>query len=167
MEIIVLWLFLSLIAGYIAANKGRSGAGFFLLSLFLSPLIGIIVALVISSNDNRQQHKCPFCAESVKSEAIVCPHCGADISASSRLSKGDLKTSDDEINQLNKQGSTQLMMASSKGNIDEIIELLNQGADPRVTDRNGMTAKDRARNTGQKKAVKLLDEAENNLKSGP
>jgi hypothetical protein len=46
MEIFLLWLAFSFMAAYVAANKGRSGFGFFMLSLVLSPLIGFIAALI-------------------------------------------------------------------------------------------------------------------------
>jgi hypothetical protein len=39
---------LAIIAGFIASNKGRSGFGFFLLSLLLSPILGLVIAAVIS-----------------------------------------------------------------------------------------------------------------------
>ncbi len=39
MEIGIIWIGLCIVAGVIASKKGRSGIGFFLLSLFLSPLI--------------------------------------------------------------------------------------------------------------------------------
>lgn len=44
MEIVIIWLALCVLAGWIASQKGRSGFGFFLLALFLSPLIGILAA---------------------------------------------------------------------------------------------------------------------------
>jgi hypothetical protein len=42
--ILVTWLVLSIAAAVYANNKGRSGGGIFLLSLFLSPLVGFLVA---------------------------------------------------------------------------------------------------------------------------
>ena len=53
MEIIlgvVLWIILSIVAGIIASNKGRLGVGFILLSLILSPVIGIIMAILAPDN---------------------------------------------------------------------------------------------------------------------
>ena len=83
---IIVWLGLSIVAGVIAANKGRSGFGFFLLALALSPLVGIIAAAAAKTNEQAQVEsgegrKCPFCAEIVKIEAVVCKHCGKDLPA--------------------------------------------------------------------------------------
>ena len=47
MELLVFWLLLSAAIGAAAASKGRSGIGFFLLSLILSPLIGGFIALIV------------------------------------------------------------------------------------------------------------------------
>lgn len=91
MEFVVLvavWLLLSVLAGKIADRKGRSGGSYFLLSLLLSPAVGLLAAAIatpdraaaegqrISSGDER---KCPFCAELVKREATVCRFCSKDL----------------------------------------------------------------------------------------
>ncbi|CAH0534634.1 hypothetical protein VST7929_02584 [Vibrio stylophorae] len=50
MFIFIIWIIFAVVVGAIAKGKGLSGIGFFLLSILLSPLIGLIVALVIPAN---------------------------------------------------------------------------------------------------------------------
>jgi ribosomal protein L37AE/L43A len=87
---IVLWIGFSILASVVAANKGRSALGFFFLALLLSPLIGLIAALVVSPNrnevekrqiENGDMAKCPFCAELIRAEARVCKHCGKELAS--------------------------------------------------------------------------------------
>lgn len=79
-------IFLSIMVGVFASTKGRSRVAFFFLSLILSPLVSFIAALIITPiNDGKKVakndgvKKCPYCAELVKEEAIVCKHCRRDI----------------------------------------------------------------------------------------
>ena len=82
------WVFFSIVAGLIARNKGRDAFGYFLLSIILSPIIGVICALIASPNqqrvDNRkvrlgQGKKCPYCAEVIKLKATTCRFCSKDL----------------------------------------------------------------------------------------
>jgi hypothetical protein len=93
-SVIILIIFINAVlaipVAYVAAEKKRSAAGFFFLSFFLSFFIGILVVLALPrledstlpNENNGDLAKCPFCAEWVKSEAIVCKYCGRDIEES-------------------------------------------------------------------------------------
>src|SRR5262245_56998962 len=80
MEIVLGWFVFSIVAGVIASSKGRSGVGYLLLSLVLSPLSGIILAVAVPSVGEFRRHdthlRCPDCREFVLNEARVCKHCG-------------------------------------------------------------------------------------------
>jgi len=53
MLIVIGWIACSFVAAWIAADKGRSGPGFFFLSLLLSPLIGCLAAIGAQPHDRR------------------------------------------------------------------------------------------------------------------
>lgn len=71
----------SLLVGWLASRRGRSGLGFFLLSLLLTPVIGFIVVLLVSDRPKPTAYArvCPFCREGIKTQAIVCPHCQREV----------------------------------------------------------------------------------------
>lgn len=84
----IFWLMFSALVGVFASKRGRSGFGWFLIALILSPLIAAILLALIPPNiahiESRElrtgtSRKCPFCAELVRAEARVCKHCGRDL----------------------------------------------------------------------------------------
>ncbi|WP_434633022.1 hypothetical protein [Vibrio sp. SCSIO 43086] len=85
----VFWVIFSiLVALYASGRKGRSGLVFFLISIFLSPILGGIIALIVSPNEKVLEEKalssghykkCLKCSELVKREASVCKHCGSEL----------------------------------------------------------------------------------------
>lgn len=85
MEFLILWVGLALVAAIVASAKRRFAIGYFLLALAL-PLIGVLIALALPAGPEREAggrrvrlRKCPFCAESVRVEALKCRHCGSAI----------------------------------------------------------------------------------------
>lgn len=86
--IIIVWLLLCCLAVKIAEGKGRSGLKAFLLAFFLSPLVGILVAVLLSPNSAQVRSQklatgtlkqCPYCAELIQRAASVCPHCRKEL----------------------------------------------------------------------------------------
>jgi len=84
MEIMFFWLLFSIAVGVLAFNRGRSGFGWFVLSMFISPLLGVVFCLVSrnlsgeAAKPSLATHvKCPACAELVLPEATKCKHCGS------------------------------------------------------------------------------------------
>ena len=69
-------LLLSVIPAYIVQTKGKSFGAWYVYGLFLLP-ITFVHSLILERDDR----KCPHCAELVKLEATVCKHCNSKLEA--------------------------------------------------------------------------------------
>lgn len=86
MEALILALLFGLIPAYIAHKKGRSFYGWWIygaLILIIALPHSLLAKPDVKGMERKQldegKRKCPFCAEMIKTEAIVCPHCQRDI----------------------------------------------------------------------------------------
>lgn len=87
---LIILALLALIPANIAKNKGRSFWGFFVLSLFLSPLWASIIALIVPKKPVQGTvRQCPACGYQGIFEN-TCPHCHTPLSVS-RQAKATLQ----------------------------------------------------------------------------
>jgi hypothetical protein len=82
------WAASGVIGYFIAKSKNRDPQTGCLWGVFLGPIGWLVVALSedrapSKSDDGRQLKKCPWCAEMVLAEAVVCKHCGKNLSDAS------------------------------------------------------------------------------------
>ncbi len=85
MEYGLLWFGLAFVVAVYAARRGRSGSGWFILSVLISPLLAGLLCLAVGPKKTDEgpspdtHVKCPDCRELVLRDARRCKHCGCSL----------------------------------------------------------------------------------------
>ena len=100
--IALIWVGCGVAASLIAASKGRTGCGWFLIGFLFGPL-GLLAALIISPDpahniesglSSGQLRRCPRCAEPIHHSATICRYCQSSVDPTPtpkpQLSLGDM-----------------------------------------------------------------------------
>jgi uncharacterized membrane protein YtjA (UPF0391 family) len=67
-----------IIGGIIAQRKGYNQLLWFILCAFV-PLLIFVVLILPPQESKGITKKCPYCAELIKEDAIICKHCGNNV----------------------------------------------------------------------------------------
>lgn len=77
--ILVVWIVGAIVVAMIARSRGLNAGGYILLSILLSPLIGIIFVLLAKPASTERRAPCWQCKEQVVEGATQCRFCGAKL----------------------------------------------------------------------------------------
>lgn len=84
---VIVWAICLLAVPIMAVQKNRSGFLWFILAVLFGPVALLIVAVASAERPDGTKpeggfiRKCPFCAEGIRKDAVVCLHCGKDLTA--------------------------------------------------------------------------------------
>jgi hypothetical protein len=78
---LVIWILVSYFVGRAADRKHRSFMSFFLISFFVSPIVGAVIVAALPPTQEMliakgRMRACGRCAQAIQLRAAVCPFCG-------------------------------------------------------------------------------------------
>lgn len=72
MEWFIFWILFAGVVGIVASSRGRSGFGWFLLSILISPLLGVILVALMPALPRPA-------AGALSTDLVACEHCGGGV----------------------------------------------------------------------------------------
>ena len=95
MEVLFIWALLAIGVAVFADSRGRSGFGFFLLSIVLSPLLGLIIVLLTENKTKAAENAEKERLEHERRLAEVKAITAAPVAAAAAMAKGGASVADE------------------------------------------------------------------------
>ena len=81
MELLVIWVGISVVVTFVAWRKGRNVIHWLIYALLLCPIAAVHVAFARSTPGrlDGDRLKCPYCAAQIRIETRTCRHCNQSL----------------------------------------------------------------------------------------